>query len=70
LKKLQAAGLAYAWLILRFIDTDTRFIGLDRPEGCPGDALGFDFDGATYSHVGSASVSKPSSNVLLFSSPA
>ncbi|WP_139832714.1 MULTISPECIES: chromate resistance protein ChrB domain-containing protein [Pseudomonas] len=44
--------LACAWLIRRFIDADARFIWLDRPEDCPGDALGFDFDGARFSHVG------------------
>jgi hypothetical protein len=26
---------------------------LERSQDCPGDALGFDFDGATFSHVGS-----------------
>ncbi len=44
--------LACAWLIRRFIDADARFIWLDRPEDCPDDALGFDFDGARFSHVG------------------
>lgn len=44
--------LACAWLIRRFIDADARFIWLDSPEDCPGDALGFDFDGARFSHVG------------------
>lgn len=44
--------LACAWLIRRFIDAEARFIWLDSPEDCPGDALGFDFDGARFSHVG------------------
>ena len=44
--------LACAWLIRRFIDADPQFIWLDRPSDCPGDALGFDFDGARFSHVG------------------
>lgn len=44
--------LASAWLIRRFIDTEARFIWLDSPDDCPTDALGFDFDGATFSHVG------------------
>jgi len=44
--------LACAWLIRRFIDSDARFIWLDSPGDCPGDALGFDFDGARFSHVG------------------
>lgn len=44
--------LASAWLIRRFIDPQARFIWLKRPADCPKKALGFDFDGATFSHVG------------------
>lgn len=44
--------VASAWLIRRFIDTDARFIWLASPEDCPTDALGFDFDGAAFTHVG------------------
>lgn len=44
--------LACAWLIRRFIDNDAQFIWLDSPDDCPSDALGFDFDGAQFSHVG------------------
>ena len=44
--------LACTWLIRRFIDPDARFIWLDSPGDCPSDALGFDFDGAMFSHVG------------------
>ncbi|MDH4566728.1 chromate resistance protein [Pseudomonas sp. BN414] len=44
--------LASAWLIRRFIDHDARILWLDSPHDCPADALGFDFDGATFSHVG------------------
>jgi hypothetical protein len=44
--------LASAWLIRRFIDPQARFLWLADPAGCPADALGFDFDGATFSHVG------------------
>lgn len=44
--------LACAWLIRRFIDTDARILWLAHPADCPADALGFDFDGATFSHVG------------------
>lgn len=43
--------LASAWLIRRFIDRNARFLWLDSPTDCPGDALGFDFDGAEFSHV-------------------
>ena len=44
--------VASAWLIQRFIDPSARFVWLDTPADCPSDALGFDFDGATFSHVG------------------
>jgi hypothetical protein len=44
--------LASAWLIARHIDTDAHFLWLAKPDDCPSDALGFDFDGATFSHVG------------------
>lgn len=45
--------LASAWLIRRFIDPDARILWLEQPQDCPDDALGFDFDGAAFSHVGS-----------------
>jgi hypothetical protein len=44
--------LASAWLILRFIDPQARVLWLKTPGDCPADALGFDFDGARFSHVG------------------
>jgi hypothetical protein len=44
--------VASAWLILRFIDRDASFLWLDSPANCPPDALGFDFDGATFTHIG------------------
>lgn len=44
--------LASAWLIRRFIDPDARLIWLASPADCPADALGFDFDGAPFTHVG------------------
>ena len=44
--------LASAWLIQRFIDPDARFIWLTEPGECPDDAVGFDFDGAEFTHVG------------------
>lgn len=43
--------LASAWLIRRFIDPEARFLWLASPADCPKKALGFDFDGATFSHV-------------------
>ncbi len=44
--------LACAWLIRRFIDRKARIIWLAKPRDCPAKAIGFDFDGATFSHVG------------------
>lgn len=44
--------LASAWLIRRFIDPKARFLWLEKPADCPEDALGFDFDGAAFSHTG------------------
>ena len=43
--------LASAWLIKRFIDPKARFLWLGSPDDCPQEALGFDFDGATFTHV-------------------
>lgn len=43
--------LATAWLIKRFVDRAPRFVWIDHPKKCPKDAIGFDFDGATFSHV-------------------
>lgn len=45
--------LASAWLIRRFIDPAASFRWLAAPAECQPDALGFDFDGATFSHIGS-----------------
>ncbi|GAC1408257.1 MAG: chromate resistance protein [Burkholderiaceae bacterium] len=44
--------VASAWLIRRFIDHDAGFAWLNTPADCPHDALGFDFDGAAFTHVG------------------
>lgn len=41
-----------AWLIRRFIDRDAVFLWLKRVKDRPKRALGFDFDGAEFSHVG------------------
>jgi hypothetical protein len=41
-----------AWLIRRFIDSKARFIWLKRVADCPKTAVGFDFDGAEFTHVG------------------
>ncbi|KJV05644.1 chromate resistance protein ChrB domain-containing protein [Methylocucumis oryzae] len=42
--------LACAWLIRRFIDGNARFLWLASPADCPNNAIGFDFDGARFSH--------------------
>ena len=44
--------LASAWLIRRFIDPRAKFLWLADVRHCPAGALGFDFDGASFSHVG------------------
>jgi len=44
--------VASAWLIRHHIDRDARFVWLETPGDCPPDALGFDFDGAAFSHAG------------------
>ncbi|RQQ57471.1 chromate resistance protein ChrB domain-containing protein [Burkholderia stagnalis] len=43
--------VASAWLIRRFIDPRARFLWLASPQDCPPGALGFDFDGAAFTHV-------------------
>jgi hypothetical protein len=44
--------VASAWLIRGFIDPEAHFAWLQRAADCPADALGFDFDGAAFTHVG------------------
>jgi len=51
-RKLWIDRVASAWLIRRFVDPDAKFLWLARPSDCPKKALGFDFDGATFTHVG------------------
>lgn len=43
--------LACAWLIQKFIDPNPTFLWLDNIIDCPPEAIGFDFDGATFTHV-------------------
>lgn len=45
--------LASAWLIRRFIDPQAQLLWLEHPDDCPRDALGFDFDDASFSHIDS-----------------
>jgi hypothetical protein len=44
--------LATAWLVQRFVDRSPSFIWLSDPRKCPKSALGYDFDGAAFTHVG------------------
>jgi hypothetical protein len=43
--------VASAWLIRRFIDPEACFVWLRAPQECPDDAIGFDFDGAMFTHT-------------------
>ncbi len=43
--------IACAWLIRRFIDKDASFVWLTDIRRVPKGALGFDFDGATFTHL-------------------
>jgi hypothetical protein len=52
-----------AWLIRRHIDARAKFLWLKRAKDCPKKAIGFDFDGARFTHVGG----KVSFEVLLAS---
>jgi hypothetical protein len=47
-----ADRLASAWLIKRRIDRRAKFLWLKSPDDCPRRAVGFDFDGAEFTHVG------------------
>lgn len=50
-KDLWVDRVASAWLIRRFIDPKARFLWMKKPKDCPKNALGFDFDGAAFTHV-------------------
>jgi hypothetical protein len=43
--------LACAWLIKRHIDPAASFVWIESPAALPKKAVGFDFDGATFTHV-------------------
>jgi hypothetical protein len=43
--------LASAWLIKRFIDRDARFAWIEGRRDRPAKAIGFDFDGAEFTHA-------------------
>jgi len=44
--------LACAWLIRRFIDSSAQIVWLADPAKAPRGVLGFDYDGARFTHVG------------------
>jgi hypothetical protein len=47
-----ADRLASAWLIKRFVDRRARFAWVKNTNRLPKGSVGFDFDGAQFSHVG------------------
>jgi hypothetical protein len=49
-KDLWVDRLASAWLIKRFIDREAKFAWIDHPRNRPRNAVGFDFDGAEFTH--------------------
>ena len=51
-KHLWVDRMASGWLIRRFINHQARFLWLESPKHCPKAVLGFDFDGAAFTHVG------------------
>jgi hypothetical protein len=51
-KDLWVDRLASAWLIKRFIDKQARFAWIGGPRDLPRGSVGFDFDGAEFTHVG------------------
>lgn len=51
-KRMWVDRVASAWLIRRFIDPQAEILWLEAPADCPSGVLGFDFDGAAFTHVG------------------
>jgi hypothetical protein len=52
-ERLWIDRVASAWLIRRFIDPKAKFLWLKRLKDCPKAAVGFDFDGAEFTHADS-----------------
>ena len=50
-RRIWVDRVASAWLIRRFIDDHPAFVWLDDPKERPKDTVGFDFDGAEFTHV-------------------
>ena len=57
--------MACAWLIARFIDKQARFAWLQDPSKAPKGVLGFDYDGARFSHVGTQGNERVTFEVLM-----
>jgi hypothetical protein len=51
-ERLWIDRVASAWLIRTFIDPKAKFLWLKRTKDCPKKAIGFDFDEAEFTHVG------------------
>lgn len=51
-RRLWVDRICSAWLIKRFIDPKATFVWLASPADLPRGAVGFDFDGAEFTHVG------------------
>jgi hypothetical protein len=52
-ERLWIDRVASAWLIRRFIDPKAKFLWLRSVKDCPKRVVGFDFDGAEFTHVDS-----------------
>jgi hypothetical protein len=52
-ERLWIDRVASAWLIRRFIDPKAKFLWLKHLKDCPKRAVGFDFDGAEFTHMDS-----------------
>jgi hypothetical protein len=50
-KDLWVDRLASIWLIKRFIDKNAKFVWIERPRDRPKGSIGFDFDGAEFTHL-------------------
>jgi hypothetical protein len=50
-KHLWIDRVCSAWLIRRYIDREAKFVWLKRIQDKPKRAIGFDFDGAAFTHV-------------------
>ena len=50
-KDLWVDRLASVWLIKRFVDRNAKFAWIDRPGDRPKGSIGFDYDGARFTHV-------------------